>query len=113
MFIILHPFQKDEQRFFINEYYNGKYCKVNTTYNNNTHSFPTSRGFSSYNFIILRESWLFDLEKGNTIAGVRKRKTATDKLTVREKTKRALMNQMGNDMILADPYHVQVICRCC
>ena len=47
------------------------------------------------------------------IAGVRKRKTATDKLTVREKTKRALMNQMGNDMILADPYHVQVICRCC
>lgn len=46
------------------------------------------------------------------IAGVRKRKTATDKLIVSEKTKRALINQMGNDMILADPYHVQVICRC-
>lgn len=46
------------------------------------------------------------------IAGVRKRKTATDKLIVSEKTKRALINQMGNDMILPDPYHVQVICRC-
>lgn len=29
VFISLHPFQKDEQRFFISEYYNEKYCNVN------------------------------------------------------------------------------------